>query len=121
MSIKLLLEDINNGYDGVINKIYFYNNLSSVDVSIATQCKSKNSWVEVCFSITGLLEFRVSQKEEYGSYILDNGICNIIIDGKNYIAFSAPYDEVESVREILESDVYFVGKNISYKLITDHR
>lgn len=56
--IENLLENIYQGYDGLIRKIEF-NNFKSVNITISVIKKTNNEWVNIKFELYSLTEFSV--------------------------------------------------------------
>ncbi|WP_409310341.1 hypothetical protein [Pectobacterium sp. B1J-3] len=106
-----MLDEIMNGYDGLIKKINF-TSFDSVIVEVSVIRKSDNEWVNVKFELKGLVEFTVKQKIKCSNTVMSNGISYQCIDEIHYIDFSPYSDAMEDISDYRMSDVYFVAKEI---------
>lgn len=110
-----MLDEITNGYDGVIKKINFIS-FDSVIVEVSAIRRSDREWVDVEFELKGLVEFAVKQKIKCINTVMSSGISYQCIDDVHYIDFSPYSDDMEDVGDYRMSDVYFAAKEIEYSI-----
>ncbi|GKW39919.1 hypothetical protein [Pectobacterium carotovorum] len=110
-----MLDEITNGYDGLIKKIKFIS-FDRVIIEVSVIRRSDREWINVEFELKGLVEFAVKQKIKYSSTVMSNGISYQCIDGIHYIDFSPCSDDMEDVGDYRMSDVYFAAKEIKYSI-----
>lgn len=104
-----MLDEITNGYDGIIKKINFIS-FDSVIIEVSVIRRSDREWVNVEFELKGLVEFAVKQETKCSNTVMSNGISYQCIDGIHYIDFSPYSDDMEDISDYRMSDVYFAAK-----------
>ncbi|QSD35728.1 hypothetical protein H5A40_00695 [Pectobacterium brasiliense] len=110
-----MLNEITNGYDGLIKKINFIS-FDSVIIEVSVIRRSDREWVNVEFELKGLVEFAVKQKIKCSNTVMSNGISYQCIDGINYIDFSPYSDDMGDINDYRMSDVFFAAKEIGYSI-----
>ena len=109
--IEKVLEDISNGFDGLIKKVEF-KNLQEVIVLVLVKSKCHSDWAHVEFTMDNLVEYKIAQPLNSSNEVMSMGISFHKIDGVNYIDFS-PYSEIMmSPDDYRKSNFYFASKNI---------
>lgn len=107
---------INNGYDGVIRKIICHSE-EEIEIIISTMDTNNDwEWINVIFTIRNIKEFKIHKKFNYSNNILSNGIKYIEIDDFNYIDFAPYSDQIDTIEEIYNSDIFFCG-NITWEVL----
>ncbi|MCA6943506.1 hypothetical protein LF927_20200 [Pectobacterium polaris] len=106
-----MLDEITNGYDGLIKKIKFIS-FDSVIIEVSVIRRSDRRWVNVEFELKGLVEFAVKQETKCSNIVMSNGISYQCINGIHYIDFSPYSDGMEDISDYRMSDVYFAAKEI---------
>ncbi|MFJ5440169.1 hypothetical protein ACIPT2_20150 [Pectobacterium brasiliense] len=110
-----MLDEITNGYDGIIKKINFIS-FDSVIVEVSVIRRADREWVNVEFELKGLVEFAVKQETKFSNTVMSNGISYQCIDGIHYIDFSPYSDDMDDISDYRMSDVYFAAKEIEYSI-----
>jgi len=110
-----MLEEITNGYDGLIRTINFPS-FKKVVIEIAAMKKTTQEWVCVRFDLEDLTEFAVRQKLMTDNTVLSNGIACQYIGDIYYIAFSPYSTDMKNIDDFRKSDVYFAAHKISFKV-----
>ncbi|MGE7951567.1 hypothetical protein [Lysinibacillus xylanilyticus] len=104
-----LLKRINYGFDGLIRSLKV-NNFNSAEIVISVQDTEINEWVNVKFIIEALEEFKILKNPRVSNVVLSSGIKIKEISGLYYIDFAPFSDEIDSVFDFRQSDIYFSGK-----------
>ncbi|MDG0803657.1 hypothetical protein [Pectobacterium polaris] len=108
-----ILDEVTNGYDGLIKRINFIS-FDSVTVEVSVIRRTDREWVSVIFELKGLTEFSVKQKIKNCNAVMSNGISYKCIDDIHYIDFSPCFDDMENIDDYRMSDVYFAAKEIDF-------
>ncbi|MDC9821210.1 hypothetical protein R0L47_12880 [Pectobacterium polonicum] len=110
-----MLNEITNGYDGVIKNINFISFESAI-VEVSVIRRTDREWVNVIFELKGLVEFAVKKRIKCSNTVMSNGISYKYIEDIHYIDFSPYSDDMDDVNDYRMSDVYFATKEIKYSI-----
>ncbi|GMB65637.1 hypothetical protein [Pectobacterium parmentieri] len=108
-----MLDEITNGYDGLIKRIAF-TSFDSVAIDVSVIRKKDKEWGGVTFKLKGLVEFAVKQNIKNNNVVMSNGIAYQCIDNIHYIDFSPYSCDMSDVSDYRMSDVYFAAREIEY-------
>ena len=110
-----LLKKLHFGYDGLIRNINI-SGFNSAEIVISVKDHDLEKWINVRFVINSLEVFRLLKNRNATNVILSSGIQIKRISGLIYLNLDPRSDEFESLEDLEDSEVYFAGKTINYKI-----
>jgi len=114
--MKEFLKKINNGYDGLIRSIGV-KSFSSASIVVSVMDEENDyEWINVRFEIDSIVEFKVIQRINTSNIVLSEGIKVEYYNSHVYIAFSPYSNELRTLEDFRNSDVYFGCKNIKFTI-----
>ena len=114
--MKELLKRINYGYDGLIRSILIKPSYyAEVTISVMDYLND-NEWINIKFLIKDIVEFKVLQNKNTSNTVLSSGIKMKVIDNVHYIDFAPYSDEIDTINDFRQSEVYFAANNLEWKI-----